>query len=401
MERTTSCSSATGISSAIVNQADGYNIFQQRARSANPFSISTRVPWWSHAGDAPLTMPQVEKPCQRGHAQSLLSPHSFFPPPDGLVSAPGFGSGFTQPSSSNYELPPLPPSLRIPPLEEEESTYNILSTIDNGDMFPWHYGESSMGIGSSIPAVPNLNTGAMKAPMPPPMPPPPSLNSGLAALRAGLQAHLQLPVKQEPIGNEEDSPDQDAIQHLMPENSIARGLVSWESTKVAGSTPCQNSNSAPNLSRPLTLRAGASSSRSHDIGVIFTDAEKEIIRKDKNLQELVNVDPKRVKRMLSNRMYAAKRKASKDVHIRELECRVETLERKRKTSCAALQLIQRQRAELEAQHKELRMTMQEMEQQGMLKDAVSEKLQAQIQTPNLTKLNELQVSSQKNKFLGS
>ncbi|CAL5007718.1 unnamed protein product [Urochloa decumbens] len=669
MERTTSCSSAVGSSSAIVKQADGSNIFQQRARSVNPFSVSPQVPWWSRAGDAPLITPHVEKPCQRGHAHSLLSPPSFFPPssglvsvplgvgsgsaavgdnslsihgpattsksipssyfpaldtvdlqvpstntlpaalggqpwpgivppPGGLASAPSFGSGsatvgdnplsvhghttmsqslplsffptlgavdlqvsattplsvaldghqwqgmmpspsdnlisvpgfgpgsatvgegstsihgyaatsqslssslfptlntvdlqvpvgtpfpvaldgqpwegmvppppsglvsasrfgsgsaalaaleqmaawqqsempfflpaavssqpppsssdsrvgFTQPSSSNYELPPLPPSLRIPPLEEEESTYSMLSTI-NGTIIPWHYGDSSLGIGISTTAVPNLTAGAMKAPMSPLMAPTssqglgagsskftgfaaqPSLNSELAALRAGLQAHLQLPVKQEPIGNEEDRPDQAVIQRLMveKEKSISRGLVGWESTKVAGSTPCQNSNSTPKLSQPLTLRAGASSSRSHGTRVIFTDAEKEIIRKDKSLQGIVNADPKRVKRMLSNRMSAAKRKATKDV----LESKVETLERKRKTLSAELQLAQGQRAELETQHKELRMTMQEMEQQGMLKDAVSEKLQAQIQTPNLIKLNELQMSSQKNTCPGS
>ncbi|CAL4997343.1 unnamed protein product [Urochloa decumbens] len=723
MERTTSCSSAVGSSSAIVKQADGSNIFQQRARSVNPFSVSPQVPWWSRAGDAPLITPHVEKPCQRGHAQSLLSPPSFFPPSSGLVSvtlgvgsgsaavgdnslsihgpvttsqsipssyflaldtvdlqvpstntlpaalggqpwpgivppsgglasAPSFGSGsatvgdnplsvhghttmsqslplsffptlgavdlqvsattplpvaldghqwqgmmpspsnnlisvagfgpgsmtvgegptlntvdlqvpvgtpfpvaldgqpwegmvspppsglvsasrfgsgsaavrynslsvnghaetsqsslssffptlglpdlqapvatplqaalgsqawqglapppsstalglptcpsqgtfagqsaaleqmaawqqsempfflpaavsnqpppsssdnrvgFTQPSSSNYELPPLPPSLRIPP-PEEENTYSMLNTI-NGTIIPWHYGDSSMGIGISTTAVPNLTAGAMKAPMSPLMAPTssqglgagsskftgfaaqPSLNSELAALRAGLQAHLQLPVKQEPIGNEEDRPDQAVIQRLMAEKekSISRGLVGWESTKVAGSTPCQNSNSTPKLSQPLTLRADASSSRSHGTRVIFTDAEKEIIRKDKSLQGIVNADPKRVKRMLSNRMSAAKRKATKDV----LESKVETLERKRKTLSAELQLAQGQRAELETQHKELRMTMQEMEQQGMLKDAVSEKLQAQIQTPNLIKLNELQMSSQKNTCPGS
>ncbi|CAO2189372.1 unnamed protein product [Urochloa humidicola] len=326
-------------------------------------------------------------------------------------------TGFAQPSS-NYELPPLPLSLRIPPLEEE-STYSMLSTIDDGTIISWHYGDSSMGTGSSLPAGPNLTAGdkKMKAPMPPLMPPSsqgvgagssnfigfaqPSLNSELAALRAGLQAHLHLPVKQEPISNKEDRPDQDAILRLMLETSIARALGSLESTKVAGSTPCQNYNSTPKLSQPLTVRAGASSSRSHATGVIFTDAEREIIRKDMKLQVLMNADPKRVKRMLSNRMSAAKRKAIKDVHILELESKVETLERKRKTSSAELQLVERQRAELEAQYKELIMTMQEMEQQGMLKDAVSEKLQAQIQTPDIIKFNELQMSSQKNKCVGS
>jgi len=45
-----------------------------------------------------------------------------------------------------------------------------------------------------------------------------------------------------------------------------------------------------------SLRTGASSSRSPTTRVIFTDAEMEIIGKEKNLQELVNTEPKKVKR---------------------------------------------------------------------------------------------------------
>jgi hypothetical protein len=288
--------------------------------------------------------------------------------------------GFAQPSS-NYELPPLPPSLRIPPLEEA-STYSTLSTI-GGTMMPWHYADSCMGgAGSSIPGVPNLTAGAMKMkePMPPleeakastyssmgagsssisavpnltagamkmkaPMSPPPpsrgvgvgaggsssnfvglaaqpSMKSELAALRAGLQAHL-LPVNQEAICKKDDGLDQDAIQHPMPDNSTGHNdLEIWDrdaaskmpvvdtsryngssssssSIKVAGSTPAgQNSNSALKLLPPLpppSLRAGASSSQGHVAGVIFTDAEKEIIRKDKGLQKLLIIDPKKARR---------------------------------------------------------------------------------------------------------
>jgi hypothetical protein len=61
----------------------------------------------------------------------------------------------------------------------------------------------------------------------------------------------------------------------------------------------ENSRSTPKVLQslpPSSLRAVASRSRSPVTRVIYTDAEKEIIRKDKNLQELVNTDPKRVKR---------------------------------------------------------------------------------------------------------
>jgi hypothetical protein len=75
-------------------------------------------------------------------------------------------------------------------------------------MIPWHCSGSSMDVGSSISSMPDLTTGAMKAPL--------------------------LPMKQ----------------------------VSIDAATI----------------------------------VIFTDAEEDIIRKDKKLQELMNTDPKKVKR---------------------------------------------------------------------------------------------------------
>lgn len=50
----------------------------------------------------------------------------------------------------------------------------------------------------------------------------------------------------------------------------------------------------PNKSSTLSLRAGAGSSNVR--GLIFTEAEKEIVKKDKNLQKLIKTDPKKVKR---------------------------------------------------------------------------------------------------------
>jgi len=59
------------------------------------------------------------------------------------------------------------------------------------------------------------------------------------------------------------------------------------------------SSSTPKLLQPLppsSLRTGASRSHNPTARVIFTDAEMEIIGKEKNLQELVNTEPKKVKR---------------------------------------------------------------------------------------------------------
>jgi len=81
---------------------------------------------------------------------------SGLPPRSGDI----IGAESAQPPS-DCELPPLPPSLCIPLLEET----NKLSTFCES-MLPWHYGGgSSMDVGGSSSSVPDLATGAMKAPL--------------------------------------------------------------------------------------------------------------------------------------------------------------------------------------------------------------------------------------------
>jgi len=155
--------------------------------------------------------PQSEMPV-------VLTPSgSGLPPRSGDI----IGAGSAQPPS-DCELPPLPPSLRIPSLEET----NKLSTLGES-MLPWHCGGgSSMDVGGSSSSMPDLITGAMKAPL--------------------------LPMKQVPIGaarRGEDLP--------VPNNSTAGDLS--------------------DASRKLNYA-------------------KEIISKDKKLQELINTDPKKAKR---------------------------------------------------------------------------------------------------------
>ncbi|PVH36395.1 hypothetical protein PAHAL_6G065500 [Panicum hallii] len=345
--------------------------------------------------------------------------------------------GFPQ-SASGSELAPLPPSLRIPSLEEA-STHNMVSAM--GRAMPCHRGDLSINLGSSISSVPNLTTGAMKSPSRPPLKPPssqgagtssnfinfatrPSSNSELAPLPESLLAPL-LPEKQSPIdatGARHDPDFKSFIDNdgyeLDQDDPTARDM-SWETalkpsedTRITRSKPfhhgsssmgIENSRSTPKVLQslpPSSLRAVASRSRSPVTRVIYTDAEKEIIRKDKNLQELVNTDPKRVKRLLSNRISAAKRKAINDIHTLELELKVEALQSKYNTSFAESQLLQEQCAELDTQNKEMSMVIQELKRQAMLKDAVTETLQAKIQALNVMKLNAAQMRSKKNKCPG-
>lgn len=290
-------------------------------------------------------------------------PSSLVPPPSVGSSQPpptsDGGGGSAQPSSSDYELPPLPESLRIPP-PMEASTYIMPSTIDGSMMvMPWYCGGTSMDVDTTISTVPDLTIGDMdedEAPMLPVVMPPPSFQGAGASSNfaqppsnsevapapaaASLQAPLLLPARQEPVHdnraphcdlvllfdeNEENLPVQE------PDNPTAMGQSSEtasklpeesrhnvsDSTTVAVdgmSTPSQDPSSSmdtinsssslsaiggntssglPPMPPPPLIRAGGSS---HSGEVTFDDAELEILWKDKNLQELVYTDPRKVKR---------------------------------------------------------------------------------------------------------
>jgi hypothetical protein len=282
-----------------------------------PTSPSQGAPSWFAGQSTAVLLEQIS--AWPKSEISFLSPTSgsSLPPRSSVNNCYGFPQ-----LASGSELAPLPASLRIPSLEEA-GTHNMISATG-----------LSVDVGSCISSLPNLTTGAMKAPMPSLKPPSsqgagassnvisfaawPSSNYKLATLPASLQAPL-LPEKQGPINATAACRDPNFIilinsekYELDQDNPNARD-VSWESalkhpedTRITGSTPCHhgslsiginNSSSMPKLSQPLppsSLRA--SSSRSPVTRVIFTDAEEEIIRKDKNLQELVNTEPKKVKR---------------------------------------------------------------------------------------------------------
>ncbi|KAG2562158.1 hypothetical protein PVAP13_8KG248615 [Panicum virgatum] len=224
---------------------------------------------------------------------------SGLPPRSGDI----IGAGSAQPPS-DCELAPLPPSLRIPSLEET----NKLSTFGES-MLPWHYGSSSMDVGGgSISSMPDLTTGAMKAPL--------------------------LPMKQVPIDAARREPE-----FISPIDLDGEDL------------PVPNNSTSGDLSSARRL--------------IYA---KEIISKDKKLQELINTDPKKAKRIIADRFCAAKRKAIKDMRILELERQIEILQGQYNTLSAELSLLQGQCAELKTQRNELSMIMLELEHKVLLKD---------------------------------
>nr|CAB3497210.1 unnamed protein product [Digitaria exilis] len=111
----------------------------------------------------------------------------------------------------------------------------------------------------------------------------------------------------------------------------------------------------------------------------FTPVEMKKIMADEKLAEMALADPKRVKRVLANRLSAARSKERKMRYIAELEQKVQILQTEATTLSAQLTLLQRDSAGIATQNNELKFRLQAMEQQAQLRDALNEALTAEVQ----------------------
>ncbi|CAN1163453.1 bZIP transcription factor 29 [Linum perenne] len=102
----------------------------------------------------------------------------------------------------------------------------------------------------------------------------------------------------------------------------------------------------------------------------FTEAELKKIMSNDKLTELAMADPKRVKRILANRLSAARSKERKMRYIAELELKVQGLQAEATTLSAQVTVLQRDSANLTSQNNELKFRLQATEQQAQLKDAL-------------------------------
>ncbi|CAL9233325.1 unnamed protein product [Arabidopsis halleri] len=131
---------------------------------------------------------------------------------------------------------------------------------------------------------------------------------------------------------------------------------------------------------PTNSGEGNSSAYSVEFGNSdFTAAEMKKIAADEKLAEIVMADPKRVKRILANRVSAARSKERKTRYMAELEHKVQTLQTEATTLSAQLTHLQRDSMGLTNQNSELKFRLQAMEQQAQLRDALSEKLTEEVQ----------------------
>ncbi|CAA7028312.1 unnamed protein product [Microthlaspi erraticum] len=111
----------------------------------------------------------------------------------------------------------------------------------------------------------------------------------------------------------------------------------------------------------------------------FSADEMKKIAADEKLAEIVMADPKRVKRILANRVSAARSKERKTRYMAELEHKVQTLQTEATTLSAQVTHLQREAVGLTNENRELKFRLQAMEQQAQLRDALSEKLNEEVQ----------------------
>ncbi|KAL3340860.1 hypothetical protein AABB24_029150 [Solanum stoloniferum] len=147
---------------------------------------------------------------------------------------------------------------------------------------------------------------------------------------------------------------------------------------------------SPNLPTSLVMRSGqlspsnsgneSSSKHNLDFGnAEFSEAEMKKIMADERLAEIAVLDPKRAKRILANRLSAARSKERKTRYISELEHKVQKLQTETTTLSTQVTILQKNFVEISSLNSELKFRIQAMEQQAHLRDALHEALTAEVQ----------------------
>ncbi|KAL5201208.1 hypothetical protein ABZP36_035562 [Zizania latifolia] len=134
---------------------------------------------------------------------------------------------------------------------------------------------------------------------------------------------------------------------------------------------------------PLQSTAAAGSARgsgSISIGSVeFSEAEKNKIMANEYLSDLVLTDPKRVKRILNNRISAARSKERKVRYMVELERKVQELQMTTSTLFAQVTTAKRGYNEFANENKELKIRMEAMVKRAKVMDSVNKSLSVEIQ----------------------
>ncbi|KAF0898452.1 hypothetical protein E2562_007288 [Oryza meyeriana var. granulata] len=109
----------------------------------------------------------------------------------------------------------------------------------------------------------------------------------------------------------------------------------------------------------------------------FSEAEKKTIMESESLSELVLTDPKKVKKILSNRRSAKRSKERKLKHKVALERKLQLLQMEITKLSQQLMMVQREFSGLLSQNNELKIRIQEMDRQRQMSDAIFEAMAAE------------------------
>ncbi|KAM7507885.1 hypothetical protein LguiA_018338 [Lonicera macranthoides] len=151
-----------------------------------------------------------------------------------------------------------------------------------------------------------------------------------------------------------------------------------DSSNGGGENNNNNNKGNNNKLRSLSVDADFFDGLGFTSVMMMMDNTKKALGPDR-LAELSLIDPKRAKRILANRQSAARSKERKIRYTNELERKVQTLQTEATTLSAQVTLLQRDTTGLTTENKELKLRLQAMEQQALLRDALNETLREEVQ----------------------
>ncbi|KAL6839002.1 hypothetical protein ACP4OV_031229 [Aristida adscensionis] len=146
------------------------------------------------------------------------------------------------------------------------------------------------------------------------------------------------------------------------------------------------------VARPRQLPSGGTSTSSSTLRKvplrdIFTDDELKTIFMEKHLSEIASTDPKRVKKILGNRVASARVKTCHDNNHLNLEKQFQALKTDNTSLCTEVALQQARYTELNTMNDELKIKLQGTEEAAKQKQDMNELFKEEKQTTHAVELN--------------
>ncbi|KAJ4890890.1 Basic-leucine zipper (bZIP) transcription factor family protein [Raphanus sativus] len=175
-------------------------------------------------------------------------------------------------------------------------------------------------------------------------------------------------------------PDLDNIFDFSIKNDDVERITSGSSKNKRKATT--SSDVSPSRSvRRKSVDCNNLNNGSSSIGIgnwMFTESQMDEIARCDTLKKLVSTDPKSVKRILTNRETSRRTQERKAQQVLDLEEMVETLEKEVCTVAAHTSIAERTKLGLEEDNKQMRIRIQEMEEQAKVANALTENYNREI-----------------------